>query len=268
MLELDAYFRRIGYAGPRTPTLATLRALQGRHALAIPFENLDALASRVVRLDRDSLQGKLVAAGRGGYCFEQNLLFSHVLRELGFDVTALAARVMWERPAGEARARSHMLLLVNLPDGPYLSDVGFGGLTPTGPLRLAPGPEQTTPHETFRVVEEAPEFVVEARVGGQWKPLYRFDLQAQQQIDIEVLNFYVAEHADSPMLGRLIAARPAPDRRFALSNGTFTIHYLDGRRERRQLGSVAELRDVLGGTFGIAVPEDAALDAALARLLD
>jgi N-hydroxyarylamine O-acetyltransferase len=267
MLDLDAYFRRIAYRDERTPTLATLRALQVQHLLAIAFENLDAIAGRLVRLDIESLQRKLVAAGRGGYCFEQNLLFSYVLRALGFDVTALAARVVWERPADELRARTHMLLLVDLDHERYLCDVGFGGLTPTGPLRLVPGAEQATPHETFRVLDEAPEFVVQARVGGEWKPLYRFDLQAQQLVDIEVLNFYVAEHADSPMLGRLLAARVAPDRRFALRNGTFSVYHLDGRQEQRELATIAELRSVLQGTFGIAVPADAGLDAAFRALL-
>jgi len=267
MLDLDAYFRRIAYHGERAPTLPTLRALQAQHLLAIAFENLDALAGRAVRLDAESLQRKLVGAGRGGYCFEHNLLFMHVLRELGFTVTALAARVVWERPADTLRARTHMLVLVDLGGERYLCDVGFGGLTPTGPLRLVPGAEQATPHETFRVLEEAREFVVQARVRGEWKPLYRFDLQAQQQVDIEVLNFYVAEHVDSPMRGRLIAARVAPDRRFALRNGTFTVYHLDGRQEQRELATADELRDVLGKTFGITVPVDAGLDAALRALL-
>jgi len=267
MLDLDAYFRRIAYRGERTPTLRTLRALQVQHLLTIAFENLDALAGRAVRLDTESLQRKLVGADRGGYCFEHNLLFSHVLRALGFTVTALAARVVWERPPDMLRARTHMLLLVDLDGERFLCDVGFGGLTPTGPLRLVPGAEQATPHETFRVLQEAAEFVVQARVGGEWKPLYRFDLQPQQQVDIEVLNFYVAEHADSPMRGRLIAARVAPDRRFALRNRTFTVYQLDGRHEQRELADVHELREVLGEIFGIAVPADGGLDAALRALL-
>lgn len=267
MLDLDAYFRRIAYRGERTPTLATLRALQLQHLQAIAFENLDALAGRPVRLDAESLQRKLVAGGRGGYCFEHNLLFLRVLRALGFEVTALAARVVWERPADLPRARTHMLVLVDLDRERYLCDVGFGGLTPTGPLRLVPGAEQATPHETFRVLQEAPEFIVQARVGGEWKPLYRFDLQPQQDVDIEVLNFYVAEHAQSPMRGRLLAARVAPDRRFALRNGTFSTYHLDGRHEQRELATVAELRDVLAGIFGITVPADAGLDAALRALL-
>jgi N-hydroxyarylamine O-acetyltransferase len=268
MLDIEAYFRRIDYGGPRVPTLATLRALQARHPQAIPFENLDSVAGRAVRLDLPSLQSKLLAGGRGGYCFEQNLLFSHVLRALGFDVTALAARVVWERPGDEVRARTHMLLLVELTEGRYLSDVGFGGLTPTGPLALDTAVEQATPHEPFRVLPAGTEFLVEARVAGSWKPLYRFDLQPQLEVDVELLNYFVIGHSESPMLGRLVAARVAADRRLALHNGTFTIHHMDGRSERRALATVAELRDVLGRAFGIAVPEDPMLDAALARLIE
>jgi len=267
MLDLGSYFERIGYSGPRTPTLETLRGLQQRHPQAIPFENLDTLAGRPVLLDLDSLERKLVQNRRGGYCFEQNLLFKHVLRALGFDVTALAARVVWERPAGEVRARTHMVLLVAIGGERFLCDVGFGGLTPTAPLKLAVDVEQPTPHETFRVVRIAGEFAVEAQVRGQWKRLYRFDLQEQQQVDIELLNHYVMSHAESPMRGRLLAARVAADRRFGLGNGVLSTHYLRGASEQQVLGSVAELRGVLASTFEIAMPSGHEVDSALARVL-
>jgi N-hydroxyarylamine O-acetyltransferase len=267
MLDLEAYFRRIGYRGPRTPTLATLRPLQAHHPHAIPFENLDTLSGQPVRLDLESLQRKLVHGRRGGYCFEQNLLFKHVLGALGMRVTALAARVVWERPDDEVRARTHMVLLVEIDEGRYLCDVGFGGLTPTGPLKLQPSLEQATPHETFRILDLKGEHAVEARVRGEWKRLYRFDLQEQQQVDIEMLNYYVMGHSDSPMLGRLLAARTEPERRFGLRNGTLSTHGSSGTTEQRRIVSVAELRDVLRGTFGIDAPEGAEIDTALARVL-
>ena len=267
MLDLESYWRRIGYTGPRSPTLATLRALQAHHPRAIPFENLDTLAGRPVRLDLDSLQRKLVRGRRGGYCFEQNSLFQHVLAALGVPVTALAARVVWERPAGEVRARTHMALIAEVEEGRYLCDVGFGGLTPTGPLKLEPNVEQPTPHETFRVLDLGREHAVEARVRGEWKRLYRFDLQEQQPVDIEMLNHYVVSHSDSPMIGRLIAARTEPDRRFGLLNGGLSAYGTAGAIERRRIASVAELRDVLRGTFAIDVPTGAELDAALERVL-
>jgi N-hydroxyarylamine O-acetyltransferase len=267
MIDLDSYCERIGYAGPRSATLETLRALQHHHPRAIPFENVSTLVGLPVQLDLASLEHKLVQSRRGGYCFEQNLLFKHVLAALGFDVAALAARVVWERPAGEMRARTHMVLLVALGGERFICDVGFGGLTPTAPLALASGVEQATPHETFRVVQLPNELAVEAHVRGQWKRLYRFDLQEEQQVDVELLNHYVMSHADSPMLGRLIAARVGADRRFGLANDVLSVHPLRGASEQQRLRSVGEVRDVLESTFGVAVPAAGDFDAALERVL-
>ena len=67
---LDAYRERIGWRGDTPLTLATLTGLLRAHMNAIPFENLDPLLGRPVRLDLESLQRKLVHARRGGYCFE------------------------------------------------------------------------------------------------------------------------------------------------------------------------------------------------------
>ena len=267
MLDLDTYLKRIDYSGPRSPTIATLRALHAQHPRAIPFENLDTLLGKPVRLDLQSLERKLVQGRRGGYCFEQNLLFKHVLHALGFDPIALAARVVWERPAGELRARTHMVLLVDVGAERYVCDVGFGGLTPTAPLKLVPDVEQPTPHETFRVAREESDFAVEALLRGEWKRLYRFDLQQQHDVDIELLNHYVMSHAASPMLGRLLAARAAPDRRFGLGNAMLNVHHLQGASEQRSLASVAELKNVLETTFGINVPAGPDVDTMLERVL-
>jgi len=144
-IDLDAYFQRIDYDGERTPTLATLRAIHVRHATMIPFENLTPLLRQPVRLDLASLQDKLIHHGRGGYCFEQNLLLRAVLLALGFQVSGLAARVRWNVPDEVITARGHMLLRVALAGQAYLADVGFGGLTLTAPLALIPDREQPTP---------------------------------------------------------------------------------------------------------------------------
>jgi N-hydroxyarylamine O-acetyltransferase len=266
-LDLDAYFRRIGYDGSAAPTLATLKALQSAHPRTIPFENLDTFAGVPLALDLDSLERKLVHSRRGGYCFEQNTLFCAVLERLGFDVTPLAARVLWRRPPDELRPRSHMLLLVALPEGDYVCDVGFGGLTPTAPLRIEPNVEQRTPHETFRLLRGEREFVTQAWVQKEWRPLYRFDLQPQSSVDIEVLNFFVMAHPASPMRGNIIAARTEPDRRYALANREFSTYFLDGAQERVELESAAAIRAILIDVFRVDVPTGPAIDAALAQLL-
>ena len=266
MLDLDAYFRRIGYSGSREPTLATLRALHFQHALAIPFENIDCLLGRPVELDLPALQRKLIEQRRGGYCFEQNLLFAHVLRALDFDAAALVARVVWDRGDDGTRARTHMLLFVQLGEGAYIADVGFGGLTLTAPLRLEPDVAQATPHETFRIVPHGSEFAVEADLRDVRKTLYRFDLQRQRQIDIEVLNYFVSTHATSPFLSSLMAARAGAGVRHALLDNSFTTRRANGSTEQRDLASGAELRAVLTSTFGIDVPAGDETDALLERL--
>ena len=266
MLDLDAYFRRIGYAGSRAPTLETLRALHLQHALAIPFENLDSMLGRPIELDLPGLQRKLIEQRRGGYCFEQNLLFAHVLTALKFDAVALVARVVWDRGDDGSRARTHMLLFVQLGEGPYIADVGFGGLTLTAPLRLEPGVVQTTPHEAFRLVRHGADFSVEAQLRDAPKTLYRFDLQAQRQIDIEVLNWFVSTHPSSPFLSSLMVGRPGAGVRYALLDHRFTTRRANGSTEERDLRSGAELREVLSSTFGIDVPSGAVADAMLERL--
>ncbi len=265
-VDVDAYFRRIGYAGSREPTLDTLRGIHLCHAVSIPFENLDPLLGHTVRLDLPSLDHKLVRSGRGGYCFEQNLLLSHILQTLGFRTVNLAARVLWNAPPGAVRPRSHMLLRVDLDDGPYIADVGFGGLTLTAPLRLDTKIEQATPHEMFRLLEADDGFVMEALIQDSWAALYRFDLQPQFLPDYEVASWFVSTHPQSHFVTSLIVARPEAGRRFALSNNQLTVHRAGVAPDRRVLSSVGELRDVLQDTFGLKLPDAPDLDAVLKRL--
>ena len=265
--DIDAYLARIGYVGPRDATLATLQALHRLQPQVIPFENLDPLLGRPVRLDAGSLQRKLVASRRGGYCFEQNLLFGHALTALGFRISGLAARVLWGGPEDVVTARGHMLLRVELAEGTHIADVGFGGETLTAPLRLEPGIEQPTPHGPFRLMRAGDDaFRLQAHVAGDWRSTYRFDLQEQFEVDYEVSNYYLSTHPASHFVTGLTAALSPGEQRYALRGNRFTIHHLDGRSERSELRSAAELRGVLEDRFGIAVPDQAAFDAAVARL--
>src|SRR5688572_327227 len=117
-LDLAAYLARTGLAAVPPATPAGLAELHLAHATHIPFENLDVLLGRPIRLDLDSLQQKLVRDRRGGYCFEQNMLFAAVLEAVGFRVSRLAARVRYRTT--RLLPRTHMLLLVDADGGPYL----------------------------------------------------------------------------------------------------------------------------------------------------
>lgn len=267
-IDLDAYFQRIGYCGDRSPTLTTLRAIHLCHASSIPFENLNPLLRQPVLLDLQSLQQKLIYERRGGYCFEHNLLLRSVLLTLGFQVTNLAARVLWNLPAGTIPPRSHMLLQIAIDGKFYIADVGFGGLTLTAPLLLTPSIEQQTPHEIFRLISIDRMFLMQACINQKWKSLYRFDLQAQELPDYEVSNWYVSTHPKSLFVNSLIVARPDLDRRYALRNNEFITHYLNDRTERSILQTPAEMRSMLEQAFQIQLPANKDLDSTLQRIIE
>jgi N-hydroxyarylamine O-acetyltransferase len=264
--DVDAYCERIGLTRPRKATLDTLAAIQLRHAQTIPFENLNPLLGWPVRLDAATLEEKLIRGGRGGYCFEQNLLLSHALNVLGFHVTGLAARVLWNVPEGRLTPRGHMLLLVDLDDEAYVADVGFGGMTPTAPLRLGSDVEQRTPHEPFRLVRHGNMYTLQVKVGELWNPLYRFDLQEQFLADYEVANWYLSNHPESHFVTGLVAARPAVDERYALRDNVLSIHYVNGPTERRLLTSASELHATLRDLFHVRVPDTPEVRRAFKRL--
>ena len=267
-VNIDAYFERIGYAGSRDATLETLANIHLHHPQVIPFETLDPLLKRPVLLSTAAIEEKLLFSGRGGWCFEHNLLLSRVLQAIGFRVTGLAARVLWNAPEDMVRARSHMLLRIeDIEGGPYIADVGFGGLTLTGPLRLVADVEQTTPHETFRLREADGTFILQAHIRDVWKPLYSFDLQSQVLPDYEVWNWHLAHHPESPFVANLMAARVTLDRRYGLFNNKLSIHPLRGESQQTTLATAAELRGTLQHLFGIRLPDDPGLDDVLARLV-
>ncbi|RWE01969.1 arylamine N-acetyltransferase [Mesorhizobium sp.] len=261
--DIDAYFARIGYRGPMDASLATLKALHRQHPQAIPFENIDALMGVSVGLDPASLQDKILKRGRGGYCFEHNLIFMHALGELGFSVSGLAARVLWGQPDDAITPRSHMLLRVELDGKTYIADVGFGGLTLTAPLLLEPNLEQQTPHEAFRIDETGDHFRLQANISGDWRTLYRFDMQQAYSVDYSVSSHFLSTHPSSHFLSTLVAARALPDRRYALRNNRLSTHHLGGRSEQREIASATELADVLEGQLAIVIPDRAAFEARL-----
>jgi N-hydroxyarylamine O-acetyltransferase len=265
-IDLNSYFKRIAYAGPRDASLSTLRELHYLHPQAIPFENLDPLLGRPVKLDPASLQAKLIEAGRGGYCFEHNTLFANVLRQLGFKVREATARVRWSVPAEVRTPRVHCALFVEAEGEDYLVDVGFGGNVMTAPLLLNSRDEQATPHETFRLVEEGDRVVEEAMINGTWTPLYAFDFADTHPADYEMGNWFTSAHPNSIFVNGLLGARAEPGRRYALGNNKLSIHKLNGETEKQVLKTVAEMRDVLADLFKVRLAGLDGLDAALARL--
>jgi N-hydroxyarylamine O-acetyltransferase len=266
--DLHAYFERIGYGGPATPQLETLREVHRLHPQAIAFENLNPLLHWPVPLDVRSLQQKLVKQRRGGYCYEHNLLLKHALERIGFRVAGLAARVLMNLPEDAVRPRTHMLLRVDVEDVLWIADVGFGGMTLTAPLRLLEHVPQSTPHEPFRLTRLGDDYLLQAEIRDEWRTLYRFDLQEQVLPDYELTSWYLSNNPESHFVQRLIAARTAPQRRYALRQNELATHELSGETTRRVLKSAADLRGALTATFGIELPQSAELNRKLKEIAE
>jgi N-hydroxyarylamine O-acetyltransferase len=253
-IDVDAYLARIGYRGHVDPTLATLAGLHLAHATHTPFENLDILLGRPIRLDLEGLQSKLVAGRRGGYCFEHNTLFAAVLRTVGFTVTPLAARV--RLGATRVGPRTHMLLRVDIDGLPYLADVGFGGESLLQPLPLALGVEAHDHGRVFRLAADAGLHVLQVcRDESSWHDLYAFTLEPQFPADYEVANYYTSTHPSSIFVRQPFVQLATPAASYLLLGRRLSVRQA-GQVTSRDLDDDAELLRVLGETFGLAFPPD------------
>ncbi len=221
------------------------------HVTHIPFENLDILLGRAIALDLASLQAKLVAGRRGGYCFEQNLLFAAVLRAFGFTVTQLAARV--RLGSTSLRGRTHMTLMVEGGGRRWLADGGFGGAGPLVPVPLGDGEPSRQRAWTFRVVDEAEQWVLQSSRGDRWEDLYAFTLEPQLRVDYELASHYTSTHPSSKFTQVATAQRIAPDVRYTLRDRDYSE---DRGTEvlQRTLADDDEVLGVLARTFGLEFP--------------
>lgn len=255
-LDLEAYFRRIGYDGPRDPTFDNLKSIQTRHLDSIPFESIDAALDRGIDISPEAVDAKLIAARRGGYCYEQNGLFKRVLTSLGFEVEGLMCRVEMGRKAGEPHApRTHMALGVTLDGSLWLVDVGFGGMVPPAPLKLDDPAPQVTAHERWRLTPKRRSLLAEAETPDGWEPMYEVYQDPQLDVDYEPANWMTSTHPDSFFRKGLVAARVSPDARYALFGARLTIRRPGVPIERRTLDRDG-LKRALGSIFGLDVEPD------------
>jgi len=267
LTNLKLYLQRLGFDAPPAPTLESLRLLQLRHTGVFAFENLATITGAPVLIDLPSIEEKVLLGGRGGYCYELNNLFFALLLELGFDARAISGRVVMNQPEGSWTARTHRLSLVTIDDVRYITDVGFGGMVPTAPLLLDTEAEQPTPHEPYRIEKQPDGYMLRANVAGEWRPMYLFDLQRQEDIDYTIGNWYVSTHPESPFSQRLMVARTGEGWRKTLNNGSFATHRMGASSERREVAQVGELIELLAREFDLHLADVPHVRQSLARII-
>lgn len=257
-IDVGRYLERIGYDGPREPNVEVLHALTEAHTQSIPFENIDVLLGRPIRLETEALYRKLVVARRGGYCFEQNGLFMEMLLRLGFGVRPLSAGVRLAKPDRSMPVGyTHLILEVRLNGEAWLTDVGVGSTSLTRALRWTADTEQPTPHETRRLVQAAGRWFHQVLRGKKWVDIYEFTGATMPPIERTIASWYTSTHPDSTFRNSLSVALAGPEgRRTTLLNHALTLRQADGSTEKKTIADLDQLLKTLQNQFGIVLPPD------------
>jgi N-hydroxyarylamine O-acetyltransferase len=256
-VNIALYLDRIQYFNPIKPDLQTLYGLQLAHMLHVPFENLDIGLKRPIQLGEEALWDKIVVQKRGGFCYELNGLFAALLKEIGFSVTYLNARV-YNRAGNLGIDFDHLALLVQIPNHPgrWLADVGFGDSF-TEPLRFEEPGEQVQGLRSFRL-EETPEGCVLWRrnYDGAWERQYFFDLTPRSfPIDYEAGCLYHQTSPRSSFTRGSIISRATPDGRVSLKDGRLIVTR-NGQRTESPVESKDEYRTLLKQYFDVTLSEE------------
>lgn len=253
MFELTRYLTRVGL-----PHGASLGEIHRAHVTHILFENLDPLVGIPVSLEPDAIARKLVDAGRGGYCFEHNLLLMQALEALGARVEPILARVRNGLPAGAINPLTHLLLRVEYEGAVWHADVGFGHGTLLEPIPFGPGGPYQQSGWTYQVVAEGPLLVLQTATDEGWSDLYAFRPEPAPMIDIEVNNWFTCTHPQSRLVTRLLVTEHRPDgSRTTLSDfsGEMVLIEQSPRSVRRETIAREAVPELLLERFGLREPE-------------
>jgi N-hydroxyarylamine O-acetyltransferase len=252
-LDLDAYFDRIGWGGSTARTYDTLAGLLQAHMAAIPFENLDVLLGRGIRIDLEGLQAKLVAARRGGYCFEHASLFAAVLDALGFAPLRHSARVVLVVPRDVA-SRGHMCLSVELPEGRFVLDPGFGGHAPGVPVPLVDNARVTCGNDAFWMARDGNAWMLHTESAGKTLDCWISTFEPDNPIDFEMANYWTSTHPASGFLKLMMLRALTPTGCVGVMNRDVTTRS-GAESNVTQLADRAALRALLANHFGFDLPE-------------
>ena len=193
--DLSAYCQRIGFKGELRADLATVQGLMQQQLRTVAFENLDVLAGKVISLQPEAIVEKIIARGRGGYCYEVNGLFAMALSALGIAYQWVAARPMFYPMK---RPRTHAALIVSVDGAEYLCDLGFGSYGIRAPLRVDVLDTPTAQdHDTYQLTQNGHDLVLQALVDGEWANQYGFTRCPVEWVDFAPANWLNSTHPDA-----------------------------------------------------------------------
>lgn len=221
--EVIAYLNRIGFKGTLDGSFKTLSDLQECHLHKVPYENFDILRNIPLSLETSDLFDKIIVRGRGGYCFELNVLFGWLLRQLDYPVTDLFAR-FWRDETNTPPKRRHHVLIVEVEGDAYLCDVGVGGIVPRRPIQVIEKLEHHQGDECYRL-EKAPIYgwVLSEYKNGHWSWIYSFTEDPQLAKDYIMASYWCENAPDSIFRKQPMVAIRTPEGRNTMAGNEFRI---------------------------------------------
>jgi N-hydroxyarylamine O-acetyltransferase len=246
-MDITAYLKRIDYQGSLELSAEVLCGLQYAHLLTVPFENLDIRLRKPILLNEDQLFEKIVTQRRGGFCYELNGLFAALLRELGFKVDLLSARVCDDGVCGPEY--DHLTLRVRFKED-WLVDVGFGDSF-LKPLKLFETGDQVRSGVSYRVERGSSDLELFRKDDlGKWNCTYSFSLQPRLLPDYKDRCYYHQTSPKSHFTQKRLCTRATTEGRITLSDRRLIITTNDHRREKTLVDEKAYL-SALDNHFGI-----------------
>jgi len=220
--DITKYLERINLTDCTTD-LAGLTKLQNHHLENIPFENLDVVVGRQIKLEYSHLFEKIIIKKRGGYCFELNTLYICLLKHLGFHPKPVLGRVWLSNPK-VTPPRNHLAYLVDLDGRTYLTDVGFGGLVARVPLDIQVSIPVSDSDGMIRIVPFSNhQFMIQRETENGWEDQYSFENLLISTEDIAISNYYMSTHPNSHFYFHKFVGRNTQDGRIGLFNHKMSI---------------------------------------------
>lgn len=162
-MDLREYLNRIGFTGQfNKPDLDSLFTIHKLHVMSAPFENFSVHNGEKNSMDLHVIYNKIVKSNRGGWCCENNLLFSWALKEMGYKSTILGGRVFNSLEQDFLPNDSHLINLVEIDGKQYIADVSFGmSYQIWYPLELISGKDQPQPPGVFRLTNNGEKWILQ-----------------------------------------------------------------------------------------------------------
>ncbi|QSE98671.1 arylamine N-acetyltransferase family protein [Fulvivirga lutea] len=223
-LSKTAYLDRLGCSEPTQTTFHYLKKLVLAHLLSIPFENLDIHDKIPITLNIDNIYNKIVARKRGGFCYELNGLFFHLLKSVGYDVRMISARVYGE-DGSLSPEYDHLALLVTINDTSYLTDVGFGEFAII-PLTINTEREQYDGRKYYRVIKELNgRYLVMHKDKNKWVYDYNFNLKPRSLDEFNQMCEFHQTNSESHFMKKRVCTILTKDGRITMADAELKIDW-------------------------------------------